>query len=71
MADGAIVAKELVYLFLQIPNGIGRFCPIYYSVVPIVGITQRGGTWSDVALEGLVHIRAADLVPRRSKHQGA
>ena len=44
----------LVILFPQIPQWIGNFFPTYYFIHPMLLITQRGATWSDVWWEAVV-----------------
>jgi ABC-2 type transport system permease protein len=46
----------LVILFPQIPQWIGKFFPTYYFIHPLLFITQRGATWSDVWWEAAVMI---------------
>jgi ABC-2 type transport system permease protein len=49
-----LYAPALLYFFPQIPDWIGRIFPTYYIIQPVVEVTQRGGTFSDVALEILI-----------------
>ena len=42
-------APAIVYLFPEIPEWIARVFPTYYLIQPIVEISQRGGTWPDIA----------------------
>jgi ABC-2 type transport system permease protein len=44
-----LYAPAFLYLFPEIPEWIGRIFPTYYLIAPVVEITQRGGTWADVA----------------------
>ncbi len=44
-----LYAPALLYLFPEIPDWIGKIFPTYYLLAPVVEISQRGGTWSDVA----------------------
>ncbi|MFQ6089318.1 MAG: ABC transporter permease, partial [Candidatus Methanofastidiosia archaeon] len=46
----------LVILFPQIPQWIGKFFPTYYFIDPILAITQKGATWSDVWWEAVILI---------------
>jgi len=46
----------LVILFPQIPQWLGKFFPTYYFIHPLLVITQRGATWSDVWWEAVVMI---------------
>ncbi|MGD8750614.1 MAG: ABC transporter permease [Anaerolineales bacterium] len=46
-----LYAPALVYLFPSIPQWIGKIFPTYYIINPIVEITQRGASWTDVAVE--------------------
>ncbi|MFH1560656.1 MAG: ABC transporter permease [Chloroflexota bacterium] len=42
-------APAIVYLFPEIPEWVARVFPTYYLIQPIVEISQRGGTWPDIA----------------------
>ena len=44
-----LFAPVFVYLFPQIPEWIGRIFPTYYLIQPIVELSQRGGSWPDIA----------------------
>jgi ABC-2 type transport system permease protein len=46
-----LYAPAIVYLFPEIPQWIGRIFPTYYLIGPVIEISQRGATWSDVALD--------------------
>ena len=46
-----LYAPAIVYLFPEIPQWIGRVFPTYYLIGPVIEISQRGATWSDVALD--------------------
>lgn len=56
-----LFAPVFIYLFPQIPEWIGRIFPTYYIVQPIVDISQRGGNWSDIAVNVLILI-GIDLI---------
>jgi ABC-2 type transport system permease protein len=71
-----LFGPAIVFLFPEIPQWVGRIFPTYYIIQPVVEITQRGGTWSDVALEVFILIgfilagfAAVALVLRRLKRQ--
>jgi ABC-2 type transport system permease protein len=51
-----LYAPALVYMFPGIPQWIGRIFPTYYIIAPIVELTQRGGGWSDIALDVFILI---------------
>jgi len=44
-----LYAPVIIYMFPQIPQWIGRLFPTYYLLQPIVDISQRGGSWPDIA----------------------
>jgi len=44
-----LFGPAIVYMFPQIPQWIGRIFPTYYLINPIVTVTQRGGSWPDIA----------------------
>lgn len=46
-----LYAPAIVYLFPELPQWIGRLFPTYYLIGPVIEISQRGATWSDVALD--------------------
>ena len=46
-----LYAPVFVYMFPQIPQWIGNIFPTYYIIQPVVEISQRGGTWSDIVFE--------------------
>lgn len=46
----------LVILFPQIPQWLGKFFPTYYFIHPLLFITQKGATWSDVWWEAVVMV---------------
>jgi ABC-2 type transport system permease protein len=46
-----LYAPAIVYLFPQIPQWVGRLFPTYYMLAPIIEISQRAATWSDISLE--------------------
>jgi ABC-2 type transport system permease protein len=54
-------APAIIYLFPQIPQWIGRIFPTYYLLQPIIDISQRGGSWPDIALNVFILI-GIDLV---------
>ena len=45
-----LIGPALIYMFPQIPQWIGYIFPTYYIVEPVVDLVQRGGGWSDIAL---------------------
>ena len=49
-----LYAPALVYMFPQIPEWVGRIFPSYYIIEPIVELAQRGGGWSDIAVNVFV-----------------
>lgn len=51
-----LYAPAIVYMFPGIPLWVGRIFPTYYIIGPVVEITQKGGGWSDIALEVLILI---------------
>ena len=51
----------IIYMFPQIPQWIGRFFPTYYIIQPIVQISQRGGSWPDIATNVFILV-GLDLV---------
>ncbi len=44
-----LYAPVIIYMFPQIPQWIGKIFPTYYIVQPVVDISQRGGSWPDIA----------------------
>ena len=46
-----LYAPVFIYMFPQIPQWIGNIFPTYYIIQPVVEISQRGGTWSDIVFE--------------------
>jgi ABC-2 type transport system permease protein len=44
-----LFGPAVIYMFPQIPQWIGRIFPTYYLLQPIVDISQRGGSWPDIA----------------------
>jgi len=44
-----LFAPAIVYLFPQIPGWIGKIFPTYYVTQPIVELSQKGGSWADIA----------------------
>jgi ABC-2 type transport system permease protein len=46
-----LYAPLFVYLFPTIPQWIGRIFPTYYMIGPIMEISQRDATWSQVAVD--------------------
>lgn len=49
-----IYAPAFIYMFPDIPQWIGKIFPTYYVVDPIMEISQRGGSWSDISLNVLI-----------------
>ncbi len=56
-----LFAPAIIYMFPQIPEWIGRIFPTYYAVQPVIEITQRGGSWPDIAVNVFILI-ALDLI---------
>jgi ABC-2 type transport system permease protein len=54
-------APAIVYLFPQIPQWIGRIFPTYYLLQPIIEISQKGGSWPDIALNVFI-LMGIDLI---------
>ena len=46
-----LYAPAIVYMFPQLPQWIARIFPTYYIFGPIIEITQRSGTWSDIVMD--------------------
>jgi ABC-2 type transport system permease protein len=44
-----LFGPAVIYMFPQIPQWIGRIFPTYYLLQPIIDISQRGGSWPDIA----------------------
>ena len=44
-----LYAPLFIYLFPDIPEWIGKLFPTYYMIGPIIDISQRDATWSQVA----------------------
>lgn len=51
-----LFAPVFIYLFPEIPTWVGRIFPTYYIIQPIVDISQRGGSWPDIAVNVFVLI---------------
>ncbi len=51
-----LFAPVFIYLFPQIPAWIGRIFPTYYIIQPIVDLSQRGGSWPDIAVNVFILI---------------
>lgn len=51
-----LFSPVFLYLFPEIPAWIGRIFPTYYIIQPIVDISQRGGSWPDIALNVFILI---------------
>jgi ABC-2 type transport system permease protein len=51
----------IVYMFPQIPEWIGNIFPTYYALQPVVEISMRSGTWSDISLNVFILI-AIDIM---------
>ena len=67
-------APAIIYLFPQIPGWVAKIFPTYYLLQPIVDISQRGGSWPDIAINvfilvglDLILIGVLVLVLRRTK----
>jgi len=46
-----LYAPALIYLIPEIPQWIAKIFPTYYMIGPIVTITQKGGSWPDIAAD--------------------
>jgi ABC-2 type transport system permease protein len=46
-----LYAPAFIYLFPSLPQWIGRVFPTYYMIDPIMAVTQRGATWSDIRVD--------------------
>ena len=51
-----LFAPVFIHLFPQIPEWIGRIFPTYYIIQPIVDLSQRGGSWPDIAVNVFILI---------------
>lgn len=51
-----LMLPAMIILFPQIPQWIGKFFPTFYFIDPILSITQKGATWSDVWWEAVILI---------------
>lgn len=51
-----LFGPAIIYIFPQIPQWIGRIFPTYYLLQPIVDISQRGGSWAEIALNVFILI---------------
>ncbi len=67
-----LYAPVFIYLFPGIPEWIGKLFPTYYMIGPIIDISQKNATWSQVAqdvyvLMGLILLLVAllTIVSRR------
>ena len=56
MGGIVLVGPGVVYMFPQIPQWLGRIFPTYYMIEPIVELVQRGGGWSDIAVNVFILI---------------
>jgi ABC-2 type transport system permease protein len=56
-----LFAPVFIYMFPQIPEWIGRIFPTYYALQPVVEISLRGGSWSEIALNVFILI-GLDLI---------
>ena len=45
-----LFGPAFVYMFPQIPQWIGQVFPTYYIVQPIIDLSQRGGSWPEIAI---------------------
>jgi len=73
-----LYAPAIIYMFPQLPQWIARIFPTYYIFGPIIEITQKSGTWSDIIMDvsilaGLIVILLIVLagVTRRLKQREA
>lgn len=73
-----LYAPAIVYLFPSLPEWVGRIFPTYYVIGPIVDVTQRGATFSDIApdvaiLIGIILLLMAIVafLARRARQGGA
>ncbi len=46
-----LYAPAFVYLFPELPEWIAKIFPTYYMIGPVITITQKGGSWNDIALD--------------------
>ncbi len=51
-----LFGPAIIYMVPQIPQWIGRIFPTYYLLQPIIDISQRGGSWSEIALNVFILI---------------
>ncbi|MBU4292740.1 MAG: ABC transporter permease, partial [Actinobacteria bacterium] len=56
-----LFAPAIIYMFPGIPKWIGNIFPTYYVTQPIVELSQRGGGWTDIAVNTFILI-AIDVV---------
>jgi len=56
IAGMLLSGPALIYMFPQIPQWLGYFFPTYYMIQPIVDMVQRGGGWSDIAVNVFILI---------------
>ena len=73
-----LYAPAFLYFFPDVPEWIGKVFPTYYLVQPVVEISQRGATLSDIAFELIVLIGeivillgVVAIVARRAKRRDA
>ena len=55
-----LYAPAFIYIFPGIPQWIGKLFPTYYMIGPIMDISQRNATWSQIA--GDVYILTALVI---------
>ncbi len=70
-----LYAPVFIYLFPGIPEWIGKLFPTYYMIGPIIDISQKDATWSQVAqdvyvLMGLILLLVV-LLTFVSRHESA
>ena len=51
-----LYAPALIFMFPEIPQWIAKVFPTYYMIGPVVEITQKGGAWTDVAMDVVILI---------------
>jgi len=56
-----LFGPAIVYMFPQIPEWIGNIFPTYYALQPVVELSMRSGSWSDISLNVFILI-AIDII---------
>jgi ABC-2 type transport system permease protein len=57
-----LYGPAIINLFPKIPQWIGRFFPTYYVMNPIMEITLRGGTWTEIRYEVCILIGVVAVI---------